>query len=169
MADPRRLFSAKLFQSSAPFSHIERFQADWKRRMPRPRPARPYLGILDWCSVSSHHENALAVSRTGLAFVSGLIGQARDTGELVSAELRPQAEAMFDNLATLLTEIGVDARATLQTTLYLTSYDDFAEINTVYRERMSEPYPARVTLQVVGLPLGARVQIDAVVEASART
>ncbi len=132
MTDPRRLFSAKLFQSSAPFSHV-------------------------------------AVSRTGLAFVSGLIGQARDTGELVSAELRPQAEAMFDNLATLLTEIGVDARATLQTTLYLTSYDDFAQINAVYRERMSEPYPARVTLQVVGLPLGARVQIDAVIEASART
>jgi len=62
MADPRRLFSAKLFASPAPFSHV-------------------------------------AVSRTGLAFFSGLIGQRRDTGELVSAELPPQAEAMFDNLA----------------------------------------------------------------------
>ncbi len=71
---------------------------------------------------------------------------------------------MFDNLAVLLAEAGLDARDLLRTTLYLTSYDDFAEINTIYRERLSAPYPARVTLQVVGLPLGARVQIDAVIE-----
>lgn len=129
MTEPRYLFSAELFQSPAPFSHV-------------------------------------AVSRIGLAFISGLIGQARDTGELVSAELRPQAEAMFDNLTLLLAEAGLDARDVLQTTLYLTSYEDFAEINAIYRERLSEPYPSRVTVQVAGLPLGARVQIDAVVDAA---
>ncbi len=129
MTDPRYLFSADLFQSPAPFSHV-------------------------------------AISRLGLAFISGLIGQARDTGKLVSAELRPQAEAMFDNLALLLAEAGLDARDVLRTTLYLTCYEDFAEINAIYRERLSEPYPSRVTMQVAGLPLGARVQIDAVVDAA---
>ncbi len=129
MTEPRYLFSAELFQSPAPFSHV-------------------------------------AVSRLGLAFISGLIGQAPDTGELVSAELRPQAEAMFDNFALLLTEAGLDARDVLRITLYLTSYEDFAEINAIYRERLSEPYPSRVTTQVAGLPLGARVQIDAVVDAA---
>lgn len=108
----------------------------------------------------------VAVARTGLAFISGLIGQRRDTGELVSADLRPQAEAMFDNLAALLDEAGLQARDLLRVTLYLTSYDDFAELNTIYRERLPEPYPARTTLQVAGLPLGARVQIDAVVDAA---
>ncbi len=131
MADPHRLFSVELFQSSAPFSHI-------------------------------------AMSRTGLAFVSGLIGQTPDTGELVSVDLRSQAEAMFDNLATLLAEVGLDAHAILRTTLYLTSYDDFEEINVIYRERLPKPYPARVTLQVAGLPLGAKVQIDAVIETAAK-
>ena len=67
MTEPRYLFSAKLFQSPAPFSHV-------------------------------------TVSRGGMAFVSGLIGQARDTGELVGPELRAQAEAIFDNLAVLLAE-----------------------------------------------------------------
>lgn len=129
MTEPRHLFSAVLFQSLAPFSHV-------------------------------------VVSRLGLAFISGLIGQARDTGELVSAELRPQAEAMFDNLALLLAEAELDTRDVLRTTLYLTSYEDFAEINAIYRERLSEPYPSRVTMQVAGLPLGARVQIDAVVDAA---
>lgn len=131
MAETRRLFSAELLPSTAPFSHV-------------------------------------AVSSTGLAFVSGLIGQARDTGELVGAELRLQVEAMFDNLATLLAEAELDARAMLRTTLYLTSYDDFAEVNAIYRERLPEPYPARVTLQVAGLPLGARVQLDAVVDVVAK-
>jgi len=41
----------------------------------------------------------------------------------------------------------------LRTTLYLTSYDDFTEINVIYRERLPKPYPARVTMQVAGLPL----------------
>lgn len=129
MTEPRHLFSAKLFQSPAPFSHV-------------------------------------TVSRGGMAFVSGLIGQARDPGKLVSAELRAQAEAMFDNLAVLLAEAGLNARHVLRTTLYLTSYEDFAEVNAIYRERLSEPYPSRVTMQVAGLPLGARVQIDAVVDAA---
>ncbi len=129
MNEPSHLFSAKLFQSSAPFSHV-------------------------------------TVSRGGLAFVSGLIGQARDTGELVSTELRNQAEAMFDNLAVLMAEAGLDAGHVLRTTLYLTSYEDFAEVNAIYRERLLEPYPSRVTMQVAGLPLGARVQIDAVVDAA---
>lgn len=101
-----------------------------------------------------------------MAFVSGLIGQARDTGELVGPELRAQAGAMFDNLAVLLAKAGLDAHHVLRTTLYLTSYEDFAEVNAIYRERMSEPYPSRVTMQVAGLPLGARVQIDAVVDAA---
>jgi len=72
---------------------------------------------------------------------------------------------MFDDLAVLLAEAGLDARDILWTTLYLTSYEDFAKINAIYRERLSEPYPSRVTIQVAGLPLGARVQIDAVVDA----
>jgi len=54
----------------------------------------------------------------------------------------------------LLAEAGLDVRDLLRITLYLTSYDDFAEINAIYRERLHEPYPARVTLQVAGLSIG---------------
>lgn len=110
----------------------------------------------------------VAVSSMGIVFISGLIGQNRTTGALASAELRPQAEAMFDNFAALLAEAGLDPRAVLRITLYLTSYEDFAELDAIYRERIPKPYPARVTLQVAGLPLGARVQIDAVAETAGR-
>ena len=73
---------------------------------------------------------------------------------------------MFDNLAVLMAEAGLDARHVLRTTLYVTSYDDFAEVSAIYRKRLSEPYPSRVTTQVAGLPLSARMQIGAVLEAA---
>jgi len=110
----------------------------------------------------------VAVSSMGIVFISGLIGQNRTTGALASAELRPQAEAMFDNFAALLAEADLDPRTVLRITLYLTSYEDFAELDAIYSERIPKPYPARVTLQVAGLPLGARVQIDAVAETAGR-
>ena len=72
---------------------------------------------------------------------------------------------MFDNLEALLDEAGLSRANILRTTLYLVDYADFGELNAVYRERLDEPYPARTTLQVAGLPLGARVQIDAVIDA----
>ncbi len=73
---------------------------------------------------------------------------------------------MFDNLRVLLTGASLDARNLLRTTLYLNSYDDIDEIIAIYRERLPEPYPARVTLQVAGLPLDVRVQIEALLETS---
>ncbi|MEY8565508.1 Rid family hydrolase [Corynebacteriaceae bacterium 7-707] len=70
-----------------------------------------------------------------------------------------------ENLCVLLTENGLDWSRIIRTTVYLTSYDDFDVVNTEYARRFRAPYPARTTLQVAGLPLGASVQIDAVVAA----
>lgn len=57
-------------------------------------------------------------------------------------------------------------RDLLWTTVYLTDYRDFAAINEVYARRLYEPYPARTTVQVGALPLGAKVQIESVVAVS---
>lgn len=96
-------------------------------------------------------------------YTAGIIGQRADTGALVSADLGKQCEAMFTNLETLLTEHGLTLGSLLRVTLYLTDYQDFEAINNVYGRRIPAPYPARTTLQVAALPLGARVQLDAVV------
>ncbi len=98
-----------------------------------------------------------------LGFVSGIIGQDRDVGALVSDDVTAQCEAMFDNVQTLLGEVGLEFQHLVRTTLYLTDYADFGVLNAVYDRRLSTPYPARTTVQVAGLPLGAAVQIDAVV------
>lgn len=96
-------------------------------------------------------------------YTAGIIGQRTDTGELVSADAGEQCEAMLSNLETLLGEQGLTLGTILRVTLYLTDYQDFHTINEVYGRRIPAPYPARTTLQVAALPLGAKVQLDAVV------
>jgi 2-iminobutanoate/2-iminopropanoate deaminase len=103
------------------------------------------------------------VEHGGTGFTAGIIGQRRDDGLLVSDGVAEQCEAMMDNLETLLDELGLGFSDLVRTTLYLTDYKDFEVINAVYARHLSEPFPVRTTIQVAALPLGAKVQIDAVV------
>ncbi|MEJ6548491.1 Rid family hydrolase [Corynebacterium sp. USCH3] len=104
-------------------------------------------------------------THNGITYTAGIIGQDRRTGELVSDDVGEQCSLMMDNLGVLLTENGLAWSQIARTTVYLTSYDDFGAINEEYSRWFTEPYPARTTLQVAALPLGASVQIDAIVVA----
>lgn len=96
-------------------------------------------------------------------FTAGIVGQRPEDGALVSDDVTEQCEAMLTNLETLLHEKELDLSYLLRTTIYLTDYGDFEAINAAYAKRFSSPYPARTTVQAAALPLGAKVQIDAVV------
>lgn len=96
-------------------------------------------------------------------YISGIIGQRPEDGALVSDDIAEQCAAMLRNVETLLAEVGLTMANLLRTTIYLTDYKDFDVINDVYAAALKAPYPARTTLQVAGLPLGAKVQMHAVV------
>lgn len=96
-------------------------------------------------------------------YTAGIIGQRTDDGSLVSDDVAEQCETMMDNLTTLLDELNLSLSNVLRTTIYLTDYKDFKVINDAYANHLREPFPARTTIQVAALPLGAKVQIDAVV------
>ncbi|MGO2051879.1 RidA family protein [Glutamicibacter sp. 287] len=98
-----------------------------------------------------------------IGYTAGIIGQRTDDGSLVSNDVSEQCEAMMNNLNALLGELGLSLSNVLRATIYLTDYKDFDAINTIYAKHLREPFPVRTTLQVVALPLGAKVQIDAVV------
>ena len=76
-------------------------------------------------------------------YTAGIIGQRTDDGSLVSENVDEQCEAMMKNLETLLNEVGLSYANILRTTIYLTSYEDFDTINSVYASRLSEPFPVR--------------------------
>jgi 2-iminobutanoate/2-iminopropanoate deaminase len=103
-----------------------------------------------------------AVDSEGLVFLSGQTPIDPATGQLVEGEVGEQARRCVDNLSAVLAAAGLTLDDVVKVNVYLTSMDDFAAMNEVYASRFTEPYPARTTVAVAGLPLGARIEIELV-------
>ena len=81
----------------------------------------------------------------------------------MGGEIEQQTEQVLKNLAEVLAAAGTSLDRVLRTTVYLVDLALFPRVNAVYAEHFtSEPQPARATVQVAALPLGAEVEIDAV-------
>jgi len=103
--------------------------------------------------------------RTGtLVYLSGQTPIDPATGALVPGDVAVQAERVFANLAAVLAAAGATFDDVVKVNVYLTDMADFAAVNAVYARTFAEPFPARTTVAVAGLPLGARVEIEAVAE-----
>lgn len=105
-----------------------------------------------------------AVRRNGFIYVSGQIGQDPATGKLVAGGVPQQTERIFDNLALVLEAAGKSFADVVRSGVYLTDIASFASMNAVYAKHFDQPYPARTTIGVAALPLGALVEIDLVVQ-----
>lgn len=105
---------------------------------------------------------AQAVESGDHVFLSGQTPIDPATGRLVEGDVGAQADRCFDNLEAVLTAAGLTLYDVVKVNVYLTSMDDFAEMNVAYARRFTEPYPARTTVAVAGLPLGARIEIELV-------
>jgi len=102
-----------------------------------------------------------AVAAGPFVFVSGQI--ALDAGgRLVTGDIVVQTCQVIENLKAILEEAGLGLKDVVKTTVFLADLADFQEFNRVYGEFFLEPYPARSTIQVAGLPRGAAVEIEAV-------
>ena len=105
-----------------------------------------------------------AVNAGGLIFLSGQIGQNPATGKLVQGGIEPQAEQLFVNLRAVLEAAGKSFTDVVRAGVYLADMNDFAVMNGIYAKHMPSPYPARTTIAVAALPLGAAVEIDLIVK-----
>ena len=103
-----------------------------------------------------------AVISNGLIFVSGQIALNPISGEVVSVSLVAQTRRVLDNLKAIIEAAGSTMDKVLKTTIYMTDLSGFGELNEVYGEYFSEPYPARATVEVSSLPKGVLVEIDCV-------
>ena len=82
------------------------------------------------------------------------------TGRLVDGDVGAQTGQCFDNLFAVLAAGGLGPEHVVKVNVYLTDMDDFEAMNAVYATRFDEPYPARTTVGVAALPLGAAVEIE---------
>ena len=104
-----------------------------------------------------------AVEHDGWIFASGQIPLDPVSGELVGGEIEDQARQVLANLRAVLEAAGASLDDVVRTTIYLIDLSHFPRVNAVYAEHFTaEPRPARATVQVAALPLGAAVEIDAI-------
>ena len=103
-----------------------------------------------------------AVRHGPTLFASGQLGINPATGELAEG-VEEQARQAFRNVAAIAAAAGTTLASTLKITLFLTDMNDFAVVNRVMTEVMSEPYPARSCVAVAALPKGGLVEVEAVI------
>jgi 2-iminobutanoate/2-iminopropanoate deaminase len=112
-----------------------------------PRPVGPY-------------SQAIAVG--DLLFTAGQLGLDPATGQLVAGGAATEAGRIMENLTAVLKAAGLGFDDVVKTTVFLTDLADFKAVNEVYARYAGTPPPARSTVQVSGLALGARVEIEAI-------
>jgi 2-iminobutanoate/2-iminopropanoate deaminase len=103
-----------------------------------------------------------AIRINGLLFLSGQVGLEPATGKLVPGGIRAETEQVLRNLAAVLEAAGKTFADVVRAGVFLTDIGDFSAMNAVYEKQFIQPYPARTTIAVAALPLGARVEIDLV-------
>ena len=108
---------------------------------------------------------SLAIESDGTLYLSGQIHIDPAKGELVQGSIGDQTRQCLENLKAVLAGAGYDFSNLVKTTVFLVDMADFPAMNEVYATYMVEPFPARSTIQVAALPLGARVEIEAVARA----
>lgn len=96
----------------------------------------------------------------GLFFLSGQIGLDGATGKLAPGGIAAETEQCFKNITAVLETAGLTESDVLKVTVFLADMGNFPEMNSIYEKYFSKPYPARSTIGVASLPLGARVEIE---------
>ncbi len=97
-----------------------------------------------------------------LIYTAGQIPLVPATGKLIEGGIEEQTQQVMQNLANILEAAGSSLAHVVKTTIFVTNLGDFAAINKVYGSFFADNPPARSTVQVAALPLGASVEIEAV-------
>jgi 2-iminobutanoate/2-iminopropanoate deaminase len=116
------------------------------------------LGAPDAVGPYSH-----AVKSGGLLFCSGQVPLDPQTGKLVEGSIGDQTRRCLENLQVVAAAAGASLDDAVRMGIYVTDMSTFPDVNAAYGSFFGDGPPARSTVGVASLPLGARVEIDAVI------
>lgn len=108
-----------------------------------------------------------AVSSGNLVFLSGQIALDPQSGKLVDGGIEAQTAQVLKNISGVLEYISLTPASIIKTTIFLTDLSHFKIVNEQYGKWVGENKPARSTIQVAALPLGAIVEIEVIAEKAA--
>ena len=106
------------------------------------------------------YSQAIKVGST--IYISGQIPLDPSTMELVGPDIDSQINQVLKNLEAVCRSAGGELDAIVKFTVYLINLEYSAKVNTIMQEFLNEPYPARAAVEVVALPKGAQIEIDAI-------
>ncbi|NLX19464.1 MAG: RidA family protein [Desulfobulbus sp.] len=104
-----------------------------------------------------------AVCTGSFLFTSGIIPIDLQTGAISEGSIEDHAHLVFRYLRMLAEDAGTHLDKAVKVTIFLTDIAHFQQVNAVYTQYFSEPYPARSALQVAALPKGAMIEVEAVI------
>ena len=104
-----------------------------------------------------------AVESNGILFTSGQVGIDPETSEMVEGGVENQAIRVLKNIYAILSESGLDKTSIIKLNVFLKDLDDFSIVNDTFKEFFGDnEFPARTTVEVSELPLGALIEIDCI-------
>ncbi len=105
-----------------------------------------------------------AVSSGNLLFCSGQIPLDPESKQIVPGGIEAEVKQVMRNIEGMLSDFGAGLNQIVKSTIFVTDLNDFQVVNALYAEALGEHKPARSTVEVSALPLGASVEIEVVVE-----
>lgn len=103
---------------------------------------------------------SLGIDAGQTVYLSGQIPLDGATGKIVEGGIDAQTEQVFKNIKALLDASGLTYANVVKATVFMTDLSEFQAMNAIYAKHVPEPFPARSTIQVAALPMGARVEIE---------
>ena len=103
-----------------------------------------------------------AVKQGGFLFCSGQIPINPEAGKIEATDVEGQARQVLANIGALLSSQGLGMKDVVKATVFLTTMADFPKVNPIYEAAFDGHKPARSTVAVAGLPLGALIEIEVI-------
>ncbi len=105
-----------------------------------------------------------AIKAQSLVFTAGQVAIDPAAGALIDGGVGAQTKQALENLKAVVEESGASLSNIVKTTVYLTKPEDFAPMNEIYAQFFKTDPPARTTVFIRSLPMGALVEIDAIAQ-----
>ena len=103
-----------------------------------------------------------AIQWGDVVFISGQIAFIPSTEELNNSTFENEVNQVLDNLDSICKEVGGSMDNILKLSIFLTDLSNFDAVNNIMKERFSEPFPARSTIEVSRLPKDVNIEMDAI-------
>lgn len=106
---------------------------------------------------------SVAIEVEDFIFLSGQIPVNPETGE-IKETIQEQTNQVLSNIDGILKEAGVTKENIVKTTVFMDDLNEFTEMNAVYEEYFTKPYPARSCIEISRLPKDVKLEIECIVK-----